>query len=51
VVRRPGVTVTEEELISWSRDQMAAFKYPRQIEFKDALPMSATGKVLKRELR
>jgi long-chain acyl-CoA synthetase len=30
---------------------MAAFKYPRYIEFRDALPMSATGKVLKRELR
>ena len=29
---------------------MAAFKYPRYVEFRDALPMSATGKVLKREL-
>jgi long-chain acyl-CoA synthetase len=30
---------------------MAAFKYPRMIEFRDQLPMNATGKILKRELR
>jgi long-chain acyl-CoA synthetase len=51
IVRRPGVAVTEEELIAWSREQMAAFKYPRTIEFRDSLPVSATGKILKRELR
>ena len=50
VVRRPGATVSEDELIEWSREQMAAFKYPRQVVFRDALPMNATGKVLKREL-
>ena len=36
--------------MAWCREQMAAFKYPRLVEFRDALPMSATGKVLKREL-
>jgi long-chain acyl-CoA synthetase len=51
VVRRPGVTISEEDLVAWSRDQMASFKYPRHVEFRDALPMNATGKVLKRELR
>jgi long-chain acyl-CoA synthetase len=51
VVRRPGSTVTADDLMAWSRDQMAAFKYPRLIEFRDALPVSATGKILKRELR
>jgi long-chain acyl-CoA synthetase len=51
VVRRPHAAVTAEELIAWAREQMAAFKYPRIIEFRDSLPMSATGKVLKRELR
>ena len=51
VVRRPAAAVTAEELIGWAREQMAAFKYPRIIEFRDALPMSATGKILKRELR
>ena len=51
IVRRPGVAVTEAELVAWSREQMAAFKYPRTIEFRDSLPVSATGKILKRELR
>jgi long-chain acyl-CoA synthetase len=51
VVRRPGSTLTEEELMAWSREQMAGFKYPRSIEFRDSLPVSATGKILKRELR
>jgi long-chain acyl-CoA synthetase len=51
IVRRPGAAVTEEELTAWCREQMAAFKYPRIIEFRDALPVSATGKILKRELR
>ena len=51
IVRRPGAAVTEEELIAWAREQMAAFKYPRIIEFRDTLPMSATGKILKRDLR
>jgi long-chain acyl-CoA synthetase len=51
IVRRPGVEVSEAELIAWSRDQMAAFKYPRVVEFRDTLPTSATGKILKRELR
>jgi long-chain acyl-CoA synthetase len=51
VVPRPGVAVTENDLVAWSREQMAAFKYPRQVVFRDALPMNATGKVLKRQLR
>jgi long-chain acyl-CoA synthetase len=51
IIRVPGATVTEEELITWSRETMAAYKYPRIIEFRDALPMTATGKILKRELR
>jgi long-chain acyl-CoA synthetase len=51
VVRKPGSAVTEEELVAWCRDQFAAYKYPRVVEFRDALPMGATGKILKRELR
>jgi long-chain acyl-CoA synthetase len=51
IVRKPGATTTGEELVAWCRDQIAAYKYPRLIEFRDALPVSATGKVLKRELR
>jgi long-chain acyl-CoA synthetase len=51
VVLRPGTTVNTDELVAWAREQMAAFKYPRQIEIREALPIGATGKVLKRELR
>ncbi|HQV69056.1 MAG TPA: long-chain fatty acid--CoA ligase [Thermoflexales bacterium] len=51
VVRKPGATVTEEELMAWCKNTMADYKYPRHIEFRDALPMNATGKILKRELR
>ena len=50
VIRAPGSTLTEEELVAWGREQMAGYKYPRVVEFVDALPMTATGKILKREL-
>ncbi len=50
VVRAPGATVTEAELITWCKQTMAAYKYPRIVEFRDTLPMTATGKILKREL-
>lgn len=51
VVRKPGAAVTEAALIEWCKEKMAAYKYPRSVEFRDALPMNATGKILKRELR
>jgi long-chain acyl-CoA synthetase len=51
VVRKPGQSITDQELIEWAREQLASYKYPRSIEFRDVLPMTATGKVLKRELR
>jgi long-chain acyl-CoA synthetase len=51
IVRRPGMTLTEDELIQWSREQLAAYKYPRLVEFRDSLPMGGTGKVLKRALK
>ncbi|WP_308294550.1 AMP-binding protein [Streptomyces sp. RKAG290] len=51
VVRAPGATLTEEELIAWCKEQMAGYKYPRIVDFRAALPTNATGKVLKRELR
>jgi long-chain acyl-CoA synthetase len=50
IIRADGSTVTEAELVGWAKDEMAAYKYPRAIEFRDALPMTATGKILKREL-
>lgn len=43
--------LTEDELIGWSRDRMAGFKVPRSVRFLDALPLNATGKVMKDQLR
>jgi len=50
VIRNEGASVTEDELVAWSKDQLASYKYPRVVEFRDELPMTATGKILKREL-
>jgi long-chain acyl-CoA synthetase len=50
VIRTEGSTVTEDELIAWAKEQMAGYKYPRMVAFVDSLPMTATGKLLKREL-
>jgi long-chain acyl-CoA synthetase len=50
VIRAAGASVTEEELVTWSKQVLAAYKYPRLVEFRDSLPMTATGKILKREL-
>jgi long-chain acyl-CoA synthetase len=51
VIRTPDATITEDELVAWGKEQFANYKYPRIVEFRDALPMTATGKILKRELR
>lgn len=50
VIPVPGSELTEEELIAWCRERMAAYKYPRSVEFRDSLPLTSTGKILKREL-
>ncbi len=50
VIRNEGAETTEDELVEWAKEQMAAYKYPRIVEFADSLPMTATGKILKREL-
>lgn len=47
----PGRSLTPEELIAWSRERMAAYKYPRSVEIIDELPKTTTGKILRRELR
>ncbi|WP_026370309.1 long-chain-fatty-acid--CoA ligase [Kallotenue papyrolyticum] len=51
VIKKPGAEISEAELIEWCKQNMASYKYPRIIEFREQLPMSATGKILKRELR
>jgi long-chain acyl-CoA synthetase len=50
VIKKEGAEVTEDELVAWGKEQMASYKYPRIVEFRDELPMTATGKILKREL-
>jgi acyl-CoA synthetase (AMP-forming)/AMP-acid ligase II len=51
VVLEPGATADATEIIEWSRANMANYKAPRHVEFLDALPLNATGKVVKDELR
>ncbi|MFG2379640.1 FadD3 family acyl-CoA ligase [Streptomyces avermitilis] len=51
VVRRPGSVLTEDDLIAWSRREMANYKVPRAVEFVPDLPRNASGKVVKGRLR
>jgi len=51
VVLKEGKSVSEGDLQAWTKDRIAAYKYPRHVEMMDALPQSATGKILKKELR
>jgi len=51
VVLRDGPPVSEDDIVAWSRETMANFKVPRRVEFVAALPINATGKVVKDELR
>jgi long-chain acyl-CoA synthetase len=52
VVLKPGQTATDEELIDWAKEsgQLAAYERPRAIEFRDELPKTLVGKVLRRQL-
>jgi HIP---CoA ligase len=43
--------VSADELIGWCHDRMAGFKVPRTVEFLNSLPLNATGKVMKDQLR
>ncbi|USD67026.1 long-chain fatty acid--CoA ligase [Vibrio sp. SCSIO 43136] len=51
VVLKEGVVESEQNLFEWGKDHVAAFKYPRSVEIRPILPMSATGKILKKDLR
>jgi HIP---CoA ligase len=51
VVLSPGPALEPSEVIEWARAEMANYKVPRSVEFLDALPVNATGKVVKDELR
>jgi long-chain acyl-CoA synthetase len=50
VILNEGAELAPDELVAWCKDQMAAYKYPRIVEIASSLPMTATGKILKREL-
>jgi long-chain acyl-CoA synthetase len=51
IVLKPGQSANEGEIIEWSKEQMAAYKYPRIVEMRESLPMTATGKILKKDLK
>ena len=51
IVRALGATLTADDVIAWCKANLANYKTPRSVVFLDALPMNATGKVLKQALR
>lgn len=50
IVLKPGMTATADEIIAYCREQLAAYKVPRAVEFRESLPKSAVQKILRREL-
>lgn len=51
VVPKPGETVTEKEVIDFCRTKLAAYKIPRAVEFRESLPKTMVGKILRKDLR
>jgi long-chain acyl-CoA synthetase len=51
VVTRPGAVTSAADLVAFARERLAGYKLPRSIDFVEGLPRTASGKVLKRELR
>jgi long-chain acyl-CoA synthetase len=51
VVREPGSETSKDELIAYCRENLTGYKVPRHVEFRDELPKSNVGKILRRELR
>jgi long-chain acyl-CoA synthetase len=50
VVKRPGAQATEEEVLAFCKERLAAYKAPKAVEFREELPKSAVGKLLRRVL-
>ena len=50
VVVKPGQSMTEDEVKQWCTERMAKFKVPTQVEFRQELPKTTVGKILRREL-
>ncbi len=51
VILKPGQDIPADDLLAWCREHMANYKVPRRLQVIDALPLNASGKVLKTELR
>ncbi|WP_158968362.1 AMP-binding protein [Chachezhania sediminis] len=51
VVLKPGAAATGPELSDWVKARLASYSYPREVTFLDALPMTVTGKVIRKELK
>ena len=51
IVRKPDADAAPEDIMQWAHGKMAAYKVPKLVEFVDALPKSATGKVMWRTLQ
>jgi len=51
VVLKPGETATEDEIIGFCKNKLAPYKLPTEVEFRDDLPKSTVGKILRKELR
>jgi long-chain acyl-CoA synthetase len=51
IVLKSGETLSRQEILDWCREKLAPYKVPREVEFRDSLPKTLVGKVLRRELR
>jgi long-chain acyl-CoA synthetase len=51
VVRRPGATATAADVIAFCRERLAAYKCPRTVVFVEELPLTASGKIARRQLK
>ncbi|MFC1872905.1 hypothetical protein ACFLYV_04245 [Chloroflexota bacterium] len=51
IALKPGINVTEREIIAFCQDKLARYKIPKSVEFQESLPKSDTGKILTKELR
>jgi long-chain acyl-CoA synthetase len=50
VVLKEGESATEDEIVAWCKERMAPFKVPTQVEFRNELPKTTVGKILRRVL-
>lgn len=51
IVPKPGVQITEAEIIAFAKENLAGYKCPKSVEFRQSLPVNPTGKILKRQIR